>query len=693
MNPGSLCSSSKNTLKAALKGNNYGTANHSCDDYDKQTGITRPKIAYSFIYTEKSFTGGSSGSPEYTAVCASYKYEYDKNNNLSKLTQSVMGFDWAVSYTYDKDNRPLAATLANGAKIINQYDGIGRLSGRSIKNGSSTVSRIQLSYVSGTNGTTTLVRSYRNGSDAKYNYDYDANGNITKIWRGSSTFENADEKFSYEYDSMNQLVRENLYYGENNSANSTYTYAYDSYGNMLGKYHYAYTTGSIANKLGIIVAEYQYTDSQWGDLLTAVTDGTVSTGSKQNDTVSYDAMGNPTRYLGATMTWAGKQLKYWGKSGKYVNFAYNEDGIRTQKNSDGILTNYYYNGSLLIGLTVGSGSSTRILRFSYDSSGSVVAVDYSTDNGTTFNTYYYLRNAQNDIVKLIDSSGSTVVEYCYDSWGKLLSTSGSLASTLGKNNPFRYRGYVYDEETGFYYLRSRYYDPEVRRFISADVLLSTGQGVLGHNAYAYCLNSPIIRVDLDGDFGGLILGAIVGAVVNAAVNIASTIASNAIDGGNALKPAEIITAGLLGAAEGALSVLCPGASVIIGASFGAANSIASGIIRGEPFGSIVGDTIISVGFGALGGAMSGGDTINTRLLDKGLDARKLLKKSAAKKLTKCAQNAAVAADKRAKVYLLKEFGSGAAESIGMSFLSWFTNKRIEFIVKNMGLPSLPGGEQ
>ncbi len=304
---------------------------------------------------------------------------------------------------------------------------------------------------------------------------------------------------------MNQLVRENLYYGENNSANSTYTYAYDSYGNMLGKYRYAYTTGSIANKLGITVAEYQYTDSQWGDLLTAVTDGTVSTVSKQNSTVSYDEMGNPTRYFGAAMTWAGKQLKYWGKSGKYVNFAYNEDGIRTQKNSNGILTNYYYNGSLLIGMTVGSGSSTRILRFSYDSSGSVVAVDYSTDNGTTFNTYYYLRNAQNDIVKLIDSSGSTVVEYCYDSWGKLLSISGSLASTLGKNNPFRYRGYVYDEETGFYYLQSRYYNPEVGRFISADVLLSTGQGVIGHNAYAYCLNNPVNMSDGCGCMAELVM--------------------------------------------------------------------------------------------------------------------------------------------------------------------------------------------
>ena len=153
--------------------------------------------------------------------------------------------------------------------------------------------------------------------------------------------------------------------------------------------------------------------SSGSDLLTAVTDGTVSTGSKQNNTVSYDEMGNPTRYFGAAMTWAGKQLKYWGKSGKYVNFAYNEDGIRTLKNSNGVVTNYYYNGSLLIGMTVGSGSSANILRFSYDASGNVVAVDYSTDNGSTFNTYYYLRNAQNDIAKLIDNSGAAVVEYAH----------------------------------------------------------------------------------------------------------------------------------------------------------------------------------------------------------------------------------------------------------------------------------------
>ena len=130
--------------------------------------------------------------------------------------------------------------------------------------------------------------------------------------------------------------------------------------------------------------------------------------------------------------------------------------------------------------------------------GNVIAVDYSENNGGSFTTYYYLRNAQNDVVKIIDGSGNAVIQYTYDSWGKLLSTSGSLAETFGAEQPFRYRGYVYDEETGFYYLQSRYYNPELGRFISADVYLSTGQGVLGHNAYAYCLNNPANGVDPSG---------------------------------------------------------------------------------------------------------------------------------------------------------------------------------------------------
>ena len=131
----------------------------------------------------------------------------------------------------------------------------------------------------------------------------------------------------------------------------------------------------------------------------------------------------------------------------------------------------------------GSGSSQVKQLYSYDASGQLISVNY---NGTE---YYYLRNGQTDIVGLMDGSGTKVVEYTYDAWGKLISTTGTLANTLGADNPFRYRGYYYDTETGLYYLMARYYDPEVCRFISADVYMSTGQGVLGGNMWAYCGNN------------------------------------------------------------------------------------------------------------------------------------------------------------------------------------------------------------
>ena len=106
-----------------------------------------------------------------------------------------------------------------------------------------------------------------------------------------------------------------------------------------------------------------------------------------------------------------------------------------------------------------------------------------------------------------------MVKYTYDSWGKPLSCTGTLATTLGALNPFRYRGYVYDEETGFYYLKSRYYDPETCRFIPADVLLSTGQGILGHNCYAYCGSNSVNRIDWGGNSWALIALALVLGVI------------------------------------------------------------------------------------------------------------------------------------------------------------------------------------
>ena len=140
------------------------------------------------------------------------------------------------------------------------------------------------------------------------------------------------------------------------------------------------------------------------------------------------------------------------------SFTYNADGLRTKRTNGSSTYSYIYNGDKLSQMTVGSNT----LNFAYDASGTPLTVTY---NNTA---YYYVTNIQGDVIAILNSSGSPVVTYTYDAWGKILSTSGSMASTLGSHNPLRYRSYVYDQETGLYYLQSRYYNPIMGRFINSD---------------------------------------------------------------------------------------------------------------------------------------------------------------------------------------------------------------------------------
>ena len=139
---------------------------------------------------------------------------------------------------------------------------------------------------------------------------------------------------------------------------------------------------------------------------------------------------------------------------------------------------------------------TAVLDFIYDESGKPFALKYST-NGTSFQTYYYVLNLQGDVVKLIHYipgfEYESVAAYEYDAWGNV-SSSGRLAEI----NPLRYRGYYYDNETGFYYLQSRYYDPVNRRFINADGLISSNWSFSGLNMFVYCENDPVGRSDPSG---------------------------------------------------------------------------------------------------------------------------------------------------------------------------------------------------
>jgi len=199
-----------------------------------------------------------------------------------------------------------------------------------------------------------------------------------------------------------------------------------------------------------------------------------------------------------------------------ILFGYNSQGERIRKFAAGVATLYTMHGKLLTHLTKGS----DYMHFYYDANSRPAMVDY---NGTH---YTYLYNLQGDVVGLVDSANSIVVEYKYDAWGKLLSTTGTLASTLGYLNPFRYRGYIYDEETGLYYLHSRYYNPMWGRFVSADTEIGEKNELLRHNVFTYCGNMPLIIKDETGR-GWLFVAAVafIGAVVGGASQVVANIAT------------------------------------------------------------------------------------------------------------------------------------------------------------------------
>lgn len=234
---------------------------------------------------EKSFTGEPGDELVYGASVSGYKYEYDLNNNLTKLTCSLLGTSWATTYTFDGDNRPKTALLHNGRSLVNTYDGMGRITFAALKNGSSTILNTALTYVDGANGSkTALVSTYTNGNDDSYNYSYDVNGNITSITKGN-------QSFTYEYDAANQLTRENLFYGSGNANNATYTYSYDNWGNIYKKSRYDYTVSDLPATAQSEIT-YGYNNSRWCDLLSTY----------NGKTITYDSMGNPTSYRGKTLS-------------------------------------------------------------------------------------------------------------------------------------------------------------------------------------------------------------------------------------------------------------------------------------------------------------------------------------------------------------------------------------------------------
>ena len=445
--------------------------------YNKQ-GLVTKAVDYSsgetsyYYYTfdgslESEYRTSSDGSLTHYIVT-------DSDGNTVEKT-SVNGQTKTITTGTDKDGKSFVSN--DGVTNETSTDDFGRVSTVTTKqNKSDTVFTKQYSYYHGSesNATTNMVGgiSYKLSSDKVlgYSYNYNDTGNVENV------YENGKKVAVYTYDELNQLV----WYADTRTGRYI-RIVYDNYGNIQKMESYSLGTNWAPVKL-LETRTYSYDDTNWKDKLTEF-DG---------DSITYDKNGNPLTYRDDMIfEWEnGRILKNINTSDKAIQMSYDSNGMRTQKSVDGVKTNYYYDSSNnLFALTQGNDT----LFFYYDNSGEVMSVSC---NGTM---YYYIKDLQGDITEIVDKDGKAVAEYAYDAWGNML-TENNGTLTVGKLNPFRYRSYVYDEETGLYYLQSRYYDPLTGRFLNADVYCDTESGTpLSTNMFAYCENNAINNVDYSGN--------------------------------------------------------------------------------------------------------------------------------------------------------------------------------------------------
>jgi len=256
-----------------------------------------------------------------------------------------------------------------------------------------------------------------------YNYTYDNLYNITDIYLNNEIINH------YEYDNFNELIKEDNYI-----LNKTIKYTYDTEGNILLKKEYELNTENLIKE-----DKYEYSNTSWEDQLTKF----------NNDTITYDAIGNPLTIGNKTLTWInGRQLNKLVDNNLEVNYEYNKDGIRTSKKVNNNEINYFTEGNKIIFET----RDNDVIYYIRDEEGSLIGLKYNNE------IYYYIKNMQEDIIGITDSNNNLLCSYLYDSWGNIISikdNNGNIirdTSHIGIINPYRYRSYYYDNETKLYYL-------------------------------------------------------------------------------------------------------------------------------------------------------------------------------------------------------------------------------------------------
>lgn len=466
-----------------------------------------------------------------------YKNTYDSNNRINKMTYTIGGEERSTGHSYNEMGAQDHFSV-NDNHTDYLYDYLGRLSCAILNAEFST----DYTYVNINDTKTTNQVLKVTNPNSHYTNTYDSLGNVTSV-----TDHNGNT-VTYTYDYLGQLI------GETNSEGS-YTVEYDAFGN-------------ITKKNGIVYG-YGKEGREWQDLLT----------SYNGIAIDYDDIGNPDKWRGGVeLHWTnGRQLSQISQGENAVaTYSYDSSGIRYQKTVGNKTYTFTYVDGKLIHQTDG----TNIWWFYYNATNNLVALEYNE------NLYYYMYDSIGNIIGLMDTNGVEVATYTYDAWGKILTSTGSMAEI----NPIRYKGYYYDTETGYYYLMSRYYDPVVGRFLNADGLSAgVNNNANGYNLFAYCFNNPVNMVDDSGNWPSWAKKLVAAVAVVAVVAVVAAVTVATAGAGTAI--AAVAVGAAKGAAVGFAMGAASGAAIgyaTTGTLEGTLNGMADGALSGAITGAITG---------------------------------------------------------------------------------------------------------
>ena len=404
------------------------------------------------------------------------EYVYDIYGNISSKTVTNVNGTVTYNYEYSTDSKrklQQVVMVEDVMAVIPKTDNLGRNTGKKIGN----VIDDTITYVKHGSHATNMPASITYADGSKISYKYDSMGNIVKV------FENGILSTEYEYDSVGRLVR------ENNKKQGTRVYKYDSKGNILTNTGYSYSRKDLEELETGTGSEMNYAYDYRGML-----------SSIDSSECVYMDDGRCSKYKGENVTWDGKEMVGYGTH----TFTYDAKGRR--KTKDNITFTYDVKGRLI--------KQSNGVSFIYDHE-SLIGFKYDG------NTYYYRKDPFGSIVAILDSEGQVVLKYIYNAWGEYMLEGTNYQ--LAMINPFTYRGYYHDFDTGLYFLKTRYYDPMTGRFISMDdVEYIDPETIGGVNLFAYCNNNPVMQVDETGNMPKWLGWLISGVEVVAGIALIAT---------------------------------------------------------------------------------------------------------------------------------------------------------------------------